>query len=235
MEPMIWAHRGASAQAPENTSAAFTLARDLGADGVELDVRRTRDGALAIAHDDTLPDVGVIADHELTDLRLAHPDLLTLGPALDVCLGLVVNVEIKNSPDERGYDPEYRAAAQVVALLHERVGRDHVVVSSFDLATLDRVRALDPAISTAYLTFGSDPLADLEVAVEHGHRGINPWFGALAGEQAETVCTSARARGVTVTPWTVDDPDTIRRLAAAGVHAIITNVPDIARAALGGV
>lgn len=233
MTPRILAHRGASAQEAENTAAAFVAARDLGADGVELDVRRTADGALAIHHDAALADGLLLVEHELTQLRLRQPTLLTLESALDVCQGMLVNIEIKNSPGDPDHDPSERVAQQVVELLDERSPRaDTVVISSFSLPTIDRVRALESSLPTSLLTMGEDPLAMLDVAEAHGHGGINPFFGMLTEATAGEVCVSAQHRGLTVTPWTVDDPETIVRLAAAGVDAIITNVPDVARRAL---
>jgi glycerophosphoryl diester phosphodiesterase len=226
------AHRGASAVAPENTAAAFTAARDLAADGVELDVRRTRDGALAIHHDAELDGIGAIVEHDLTDLRRAHPDLLTLDLALDICDGLLVNIEIKNHPDDPDFDPDEYLANEIVALLERRARRDRVVISSFHLDTIDRVKALAPTLTTSWLTGAEDPLLALETVRERGHEGVNPFFGMLAGDTAKTVFTHAHAHGLTVTPWTVDDPVIIRMLAEAGVDAIITNVPDVAREAM---
>src|SRR3954447_13954392 len=101
---LVIGHRGASARFAENTLDAFSGAIDQGADGIELDVRRTLDGALALSHDDTLEDGLVVVETPVGD----PPDHVTdLASALDVCRPLaVVNIEIKNWPEDKDFDPE---------------------------------------------------------------------------------------------------------------------------------
>src|SRR3954463_6798600 len=98
--PLVLAHRGASAQAPANTLEAFVLARTLGADGVELDVRKSADGVLVVHHDPDLRDAGPIVQMTLSELRAVQPDLATLEEAFDACAGLLVNAEVKCLPWE---------------------------------------------------------------------------------------------------------------------------------------
>src|SRR5688500_15920991 len=106
----VWAHRGASRAERENTLAAFASAVAMGADGVELDVRRTRDGAMAVHHDAALADGRLLAELTVADLPA---DVPLLDAALDACGDLVVNVEIKNLPGEPDFDPDERLATQV--------------------------------------------------------------------------------------------------------------------------
>jgi glycerophosphoryl diester phosphodiesterase len=107
-----------------------------------------------------------------------------------------------------------------------------VLVSSFNLADVDRVRSLDPSIPTALLAaFGPD--ADVagrfvDRARRRGHGAVHPHHGAVTAHLVDL----AHAGGLEVNTWTVDDPDRIRALAALGVDGIVTNVPDIALAAL---
>ena len=114
MHPIaVAAHRGspdAAAGIRENTLAAFARARRLGADGVELDVRRTADGGLAIHHDPVIEGSGAI--HELRTDQLP-PDVPLLEAALDECRGMTVNVEVKNLPGEPGFDPDERCVKGV--------------------------------------------------------------------------------------------------------------------------
>src|SRR3954466_8935464 len=98
----VIAHRGASAAAPENTVEAFHLAKELGADWVELDARRTADGAVVVHHDAHLADGRAIVDLRRSDLP-AH--VCDLADALDACDGMSVNIEIKNWPDDVDFDP----------------------------------------------------------------------------------------------------------------------------------
>ena len=104
------AHRGACRRAPENTLEAFRVARELGADGVELDVRRTRDGVLVLSHDPVVEGFGLLVEHPFAKLRAAVPSVPTLEEAFDVLAGLIVNVEIKCFPTEPDADPERRVA-----------------------------------------------------------------------------------------------------------------------------
>ncbi len=228
--PAVWAHRGARAAAPENTIEAFTLAAALGADGVELDARRTADGHLVLSHDATAPGVGTLCELTRAEIQRRRPDIPTLDDALDACVGMRVNIEIKNLAGDPDHDPDERAAATVVAMLQERGRRDDVLVSSFSLAAIDRVRALDESVPTGFLTvIGFDPLEGVSLAADRGHGAAHPDVRSLGGRTAAAVVEHAHARGVQVNVWTVNDPDEMRRLARAGVDGIITDVPDVAR------
>ena len=231
--PLVLAHRGARRVAPENTLEAFRRAGAMGADGVELDVRRTADGALVLHHDPAVADGALIAGTPAAELQADHPEIPTLAEALDVCAGLLVNVEIKNAPGEAGFDPEERAAEGVVALLDARSGRDRVIVSSFQLATIDRVRAHSSTVPTGLLTVTRADVRILDLLVERGHHALHPGRQGMTRRRAERIVADAHARGLQVNVWTVNAPATLQRLAAAGVDALITDVPDVARAALG--
>jgi glycerophosphoryl diester phosphodiesterase len=229
---LVLAHRGANRFAPDNTLAAFARAVELGADGVELDVHRSADGELVVRHDATAP-AGSLAQMTLSEIRAGLPEVPTLGEALDVCAGLLVNVEIKNAPTDSDWDPSDRAAELLVELLTAREGRDRVLVSSFNLASVDRVRSLAPDVRTALLTYGTDPLEALAIAASHGHGALHPDARSVAGARAAAATTRAHERGLEVNVWTVNDPAELARLAAAGVDALITDVPDVALQALG--
>ncbi|HZP29437.1 MAG TPA: glycerophosphodiester phosphodiesterase [Acidimicrobiia bacterium] len=230
---LVLAHRGASRVEAENTLAAFRRAFELGADGVELDVHRTGDGGLVVHHDAVVPAVGRFAATTVAAVRDAAPWIPTLAEALDVCAGRTVNVEIKNLPGAADHDPAEAAAELVVRLLAARGHRDRVLVSSFGLPTVDRVHALDPAIPTALLTARStDLVGALALAHDRGHRALNPRAHALVGRRAERLADRARELGMSLYVWTVNDARQMRRLAAAGVTGLITDVPDRARRVL---
>lgn len=230
--PLILGHRGSSRGARENTVAAFQLARADGADGVELDVHRTVDGELVVFHDAALEGFGVLAEAPLAGIREAAPWLPTLTEVLDACVGLLVNIEIKNSPPDADFDPDERVAHAVVELLRAR-GGDDVLVSSFSFPSIERVHALDASVPTGYLTgLQVTPMDAIAIAVEGGHRAVHPFFGMLADQGAARVVEAAHAHGIAVNTWTVNESSEIVRLAAAGVDALITDVPAEARAAL---
>ncbi len=224
---MVYAHRGASADAPENTVAAFAEAVRQGADGVELDVRRTADGMLVVHHDASLPDGRLVMDVAYADLPL---HVATLTEALDACGELVVNVEIKNLPADPDHDASLGIADAVAAVLLGRPDPSRFLVSSFHLATIDRVRAVAPGLSTALLTsVDPPPLSGVVVAAARGHVAIHPYDLTVD----EELVAAAHEAGLAVNVWTVDDPTRIRALAALGVDGIVTNRPGATRAALG--
>jgi len=217
----VIAHRGASAVRRENTVEAFVEARRLGADMVELDVRRTRDDVLVIHHDASLPGVGPIVGLRHDALP---PWVPTLDQAIDACAGMVVNIEVKSSPLDPDFDDDRWVAARVAEQVGERAWRDRVLVSSFDLVSVDRVRTIDDAVRTALLTLpGIDTPAAAATALEHGHRALHPHDLAVTPELVEHL----HARGMAVNVWTVDDPGRMRALVEMGVDGICTNVPDV--------
>ena len=221
----VIAHRGASAAAPENTIEAFELARELGADWVELDARRTADGAIVVHHDAHLPDGRAIV--ELAHAALPAP-VCDLVDALDACQGMSVNIEIKNSPGDADFDATEAVAEFVVAEVGRRQSHGQVLVSCFHRATIDRVRALDPDIPTAFLhVFAEGSWDELAADVAAaGHTALHPWDHVVD----QTYMDAAKAHGLVVNVWTVDDPDRMAQLVALGVDGLCTNVPDVARA-----
>jgi glycerophosphoryl diester phosphodiesterase len=230
--PLVLAHRGARQVAPENTIDAFTTALELGADGVELDVHRTSEGGLVVHHDAEANEIGVLAEARLDEIRAVRADIPTLAEALDACLGSLVNIEIKNLPGDADFDPDDTVADLVVDLLSARGRDDKVLISSFNLMTIDRVRALDESLPTAFLVMlGLEPIAAVELCHEHGHGTLHPFVGMLAGGAAGEVAARAHALGLHTNAWTVNDPEEMRRLADAGVDGIVTDVPDVALAA----
>jgi glycerophosphoryl diester phosphodiesterase len=229
---LILGHRGASAHAIENTPAAFRRAAELGADGVELDVRRTADDELVVYHDPAVEGAGVIHGLTLRELRTAAPHVATLDEAMDACSGLIVNIEIKNSPNEPDFDPTDRVASAIVDWIAEHGWADRVLVSSFNPATVDRVRRLSANIATGQLTDpGADVTRQLTAAHHRGHQALHPHFSSLLQEPEELV-RIASGLGMWVLTWTINDPDTIRNLRNNGVTGAITDDPAVARGAI---
>lgn len=224
--PVVIAHRGASAALPENTVEAFRGAAERGAEWVELDARRTADGALVVHHDAHLPDGRALIHEARADLPGHVPDL---DAALDACAGMGVNIEIKNSPDDPDFDRDEAVATAVMALLVERGGRDEVLISSFNPATIGRCRELDGAVATAWLVF--EPPADaVERVVDGGHGALHPFDWFVDADLVER----CHAAGLRVNVWTVDDRDRMVELVALGVDGLCTNVPDLAREVIDG-
>jgi glycerophosphoryl diester phosphodiesterase len=226
---LVYAHRGASAAEPENTVAAFRTAGRMGADGVELDVRRTADGQAAVVHDAALPGGRAVVEVPLADVPHEVP---RLEEALDACAGLVVNVEVKNAPWDADFDPDESLAELVVRTLAARGGRDRVIVSSFGEGAVARTRELAPDLPTALLTAVlTDDQVDglVEQVAAAGHVALHPHHLTVTPHLLER-CHEA---GLAVNTWTVDEPERIAALAALGVDGVVTNVPDVALSALG--
>jgi glycerophosphoryl diester phosphodiesterase len=220
--PDVIAHRGASAAARENTVEAFELAVEMGADGIELDVRRTADGYLVVHHDALLADGSAIVTRRRDELPPHVPDLAV---ALDACRGAWVNLEIKNAPDEPDFDPDRRLSLAVLELLATFPdGPERWLISSFDLPTIDAVRAADSPIRSAWLIRRITPeiLGD---AVAGGHHALHPRVDEL---DADAVL-AAHDVGLAVNTWTCNDEDRMRELIGYGVDGVCTDVPDVAR------
>lgn len=235
MKPLIEAHRGDSANAPENTLAAFERALRLGVPYIELDVHPARDGTLMVIHDDTLDRttdgsgaVGELSCEELWRLDAGSKFSRTyrgerIPRLLDVLERVApsatrLNIEIKASP------PGMDVPGAIVELLR-RFGKERdYVVSSFDLAALLAVRAADSRITLALI--GKMP----EILPKAEAHGL-PWVHADHETVTRELVERAHSRGMRVSIWTVDDPGTLPSWREAGVDKICTNCPALMLAA----
>jgi glycerophosphoryl diester phosphodiesterase len=234
---LVIGHKGVPALEAENRVASFARARHLGADGVELDVRRAGEpqggGGLAVWHDPILPDGRALLGADWAELRGVVDEL---GAVLDVCAGFsLVNVEIKNWITDRDFDETLAIADTVARALAARPADERAafVVSCFHLPTVDRARVvldeLAPEVATAWLLWVVDDVpATLATAVANGHRALHPHHGAVTPE----LNAAAHAAGLAVNTWTCNDPDRIRWLAEIGTDGVITDDVAAAREAL---
>ncbi|MFI5046955.1 MAG: glycerophosphodiester phosphodiesterase, partial [Acidimicrobiia bacterium] len=126
-----------------------------------------------------------------------------------------------------------RVSDLVVGALRARGGVDRVLVSSFRLEAIDRVRAGAPELGTGYLAVAGDPLLALDWTVERGHRALHPAVAMLAGDVLGELVARAHDRGIDVNVWTVNDSAELVRLRAAGVDGVITDDPALARSVYG--
>jgi len=248
--PLIIGHRGASAIAPENTIAAFRLALAAGADGVEFDVRLTRDGIPVVIHDDNLRRTGSLPE-TVDSLTLAELKQVDVGswfshtqkrktsdfsgekiPTLEEVFELfestdaVLYLEMKSTATQRD-----ELAAVCSELLRARSFKARVIVECFDLAGIEAVKRIDPEIKTAALF--DFPLLTSWL-VNSGRRMIEQALAAGADEIAlhqrltsQQVVDTAIAAGLKVVVWTVDDKVWIKRAQSCGISALITNDPGL--------
>lgn len=218
---------GHGTQQPDNlinSWASFRALAAAGFHGVELDVRRTADDGLVVIHDAAYDD-GRPVDETLFDDR--PQTVAALAEALDLCAGMVVNIELKNYPGDPAFDPRETIADRTLELLHHRRD-DTVIVSSFGLACIDRIRALDPSIDTAHLVLSRRPAVDVvQPAVDHGHRIVHPYISMVD----EAFMRAVRSAGLAVNVWTgFDETDEdVERMVGLGVDGLITARPERAR------
>jgi glycerophosphoryl diester phosphodiesterase len=227
----VVAHRGApdpDAGIAENTVAAFQRARELGADGVELDVRLTADGALAVHHDAVVPGGGPVADLRTSDLPEHVP---LLDAALDATEGLSLNIEVKNIPGEPGFDPEERLARLVGQVVAELGPTRDVLVSSFWPPALTAVRDIHAEARTGLLY--ARPMAADEAVAAATARGCRALHPAADLATLELV-VAAHAVGLEVCLWTVNDRPGLVTAHHLGVDTVITDDVTAAREVLGG-
>ena len=236
-QPLIFAHRGASHDAPENTIAAFSLARSMGADGVELDTSLTRDGIPVVIHDlrvdATTNGSGLVHDFDLKTLRTldagSHFSDRFRGepiPSLDevfeaVGPTLCVNVELKAV----GWRSD-RLERATLKVIQRHNAAKRVIISSFNPITLRRFRALAPQIPIGYLYSPDEPfiLRSRWLMLGLSYDALHPHHKMITQDYMRR----ARAAKKQVNTWTVDDPTEMLELCALGVNAIITNRPDVA-------
>jgi glycerophosphoryl diester phosphodiesterase len=216
----------------ENTRAAFIRGFDHGADGFETDVHRTADDALVIHHDAHAEGIGLLSERTLAEIRAARPDLPTLQETLDAGRGKRCNVEIKNMPTDADFDPDHRVVALVAELLTARAFVDDVIVSSFNLATVDAFHVRLPQTPTGWLISAlMPPVPALAVVREHGLQALHPNVASLTGDVARELVEAAGEIELNV--WTVNDAATVRTLRDLGYTSVITDDVAMARRALG--
>jgi glycerophosphoryl diester phosphodiesterase len=245
---VVVAHRGASAHAPENTMEAFGLAVEMGADAIELDVHRSRDGKLAVIHDDSLDRTtdatGSIRELSMNEIRQADAGARFAAPDGSFPFtgrGLQVPTlpeVVEWLPDGVGLMVELKARDAVegiIATLRGSAARATglATVISFDEAAIDQAHELDPELPTGYLLVPSQPFEPaLRWAVEHGHVAVMPWDGDLGMDPAPKL-SQALTYGRRVGCYVVNDPQRMQHLAAFGLWGFVTDAPDVAREALG--
>lgn len=228
--PLVYAHRGDSAHARDNSIDAFTRAAEAGADGIELDVRRTSDGVLILAHDASHTTLGPLAERTFNEVRDADAFIPTLAEGLaSIPRSMFVNVEIKNLRGDPGFDPTRGIVDQTLAELEDRDDLGRILLSSFDPPSVRRAASVSPSVLRGLLV--SDLAASwlaLRWAKAAGHHAIHLPRGHLLKDASKVVRRATRA-GLKVVVWTVDDPDEIASLFRAGVAAVVTNDPATGR------
>lgn len=215
--PIIYAHRGASAELPENTLAAFARALEVGADAIETDAHMTRDGRIVLSHDPHR-----IPEQTLEQVRAWKPDIATLDEALERFPGIVFNVDAKQT------EPDMIPA--LVRVIHRARAADRVRIASFSTKNLERARELgyegETGMSSkeiARVMFL--PRAALRWVRVAGHAAQVPRRAYGVRFDTQAAIDRFHELGLRVDFWTIDDPEEARRLFAMGADGVMTDDP----------
>ncbi|MGN0142884.1 MAG: glycerophosphodiester phosphodiesterase [Roseburia sp.] len=236
-ETLVWAHRGASGYAPENTLGAFEKAVELGADGIELDVQMTKDGELVVIHDETIDRVcegtGWVKDYSYAKLSrfnfnktqpaYAHEQIPALEEVYELIkpTNLTINVEIKTGI------VFYPDIEERVLELTARMGmEDRVLYSSFNHYTVRRIKELLPEAKTGVLYSDGIINPASYCAYVTGADAVHP---ALYNLQYPGFMEECRKHNLKVHVWTVNEEMHMRRVCERQVDAMITNYPDLGK------
>jgi len=213
-EPLIIGHRGASAVALENTIAAFEAAIAAGADGIEFDVRLSRDGVPVIIHDDTLSRTHGVRRRvvDLTAEELRSVGVPSLRELFELMTGnsLLLCLEIKSREPEL---PEL-----CCRMVREFGFEERVIVECFDLDVLRPIQLRTAALFEPRI-YPDRNLIERALAV-------GATVLALHHKLAKAMLVEkAKAASLMVVVWTVDDPAWVARARVMGIEALITNDP----------
>ena len=230
-KPWIIAHRGASGHAPENTMLAFHTAVELGATFIETDIHMTRDGEFVAIHDSTVERTtngrGAIKDLSLAELRQLDAgkwyerdfmgqkiptldEILEFGRAADV----VFYLEIK-------YEAAWGMHHALASAIRKSGDVARTIVLSFDPGTLESLRDLDATIMTGLLIEERRP-DSVKLALRAGSRQLCPQGDLITKELVD----EANRADLQVATWTINKPDQMRSVIAAGVNGVMTDYPD---------
>jgi glycerophosphoryl diester phosphodiesterase len=260
--PTVHAHRGGSYAGgvptfPENTMPAFLNSAKKGY-VIELDVKLTKDGVPVVIHDDTFDRTtnctGPIKSKTLAQVRKCRADVLgspgnpgglktkkvakpTVGiSTLAEVLAMVkkqkatVNLEIKNLPGDNDFDAAQQTYPNKVmdTVIASKVPKSKLIIQSFLPGNLLVAKQRMPGVALSMLTTKGNEQAGLEIAKTNGFKWVSPSWPLTAA-----FVSSAHDAGKLVVPYTLDKASEVKAASAAGVDALITDDPVMARKALG--
>ena len=230
----IWGHRGAYDHAPENTLTGFKLAADMEADGVELDIQLTKDGAVVVIHDETIDRTsnghGYVKNHTLSELkklnfnkrRITKPlfmEIPTLAEVLEFLKlsNLRINIELKT-----GVEYYEGIESKALEIVRKYDIMDRIVWSSFNHYSVQKTKQLEPSAETALLCAGGI-LITAEQCEKTGASALHPHINQLKYPGLVEDC---HKRGLKVRTWTVNTAEQLKLAQDLGVDAICTNCID---------
>ena len=230
----VWAHRGASGYAPENTMEAYILAHQYGADGIELDVQLSKDGEIVVIHDEKIDRTsngrGLVRSFTVKQLRgynynrtnptHFHAQIPTLREVLEYVhdqTRMTINIELKT-----GVYFYPGIEERTVALVHELDMHNRVIYSSFNHYSIRKIRQIEPKARCGLLYSGGF----IGVPKYAANLGVNALHPAWYCLQYPDYLEDCRKYHLDLNVWTVNEEDMMLQLCKAGVNALITNYPD---------
>lgn len=231
--PLVWAHRGASGYAPENTMEAFERAIDMKADGIEIDVYFSADKKIVICHDEKIDRVsngqGKVTEYTLEELKKFDfgckfyfgerrgIKIATLGELFSLykSCDLSINIEVKSGNEEMPLALVDKAKEYGIS--------ERIIYSSFNHLQLQRILEINKSARVAPLYSGNWLNMD-KYAENMNAFAIHPHMDQIRNFQS--LVEDCHKKGIAVNPWTVNENDSISEMIAAGCDAIITNYPD---------
>jgi glycerophosphoryl diester phosphodiesterase len=231
----VTAHRGNSGEVPENTLAAFRSAMQLGADWIELDVYRSRDGKLVVSHDKKTGRVGdkdlVVAESSYAELQAV--DVATLfrkqrGLSVQACapqrmplLDDVLKLVMGQRKTRMSIQPKMDCVAEIVALVDKLGARPWVGFNDGKLAYMSEVKRLAPEVPVFWDRYRSDVDREISTALTERFESMVLHRSTVTNERVAAIKQAGMEAGV----WTVNDRETMRRLLNLGVERIYTDFP----------
>ncbi|MEU5836586.1 glycerophosphodiester phosphodiesterase family protein [Streptomyces diacarni] len=249
--PLTVAHRGASGDAPENTLAAVDKAHEMGIDWVENDVQRTKDGKLVVIHDTTLSRTTDVEDRfpdrspwNVTDFTLKEIKTLDAGswfgsefkgeriPTLAEYLDRITRngqdllLELKSPELYPDIERQTLGELRTEGWLDRKHTKSKLIIQSFDKNAITKVHQQNPAVKTGFL--GTPKTNELKDYAKFADQ-INPTSADATKKYVDAVhaLKGPHHKRLEVFTWTVNDAETARKVADAGVDGIISNKPDV--------
>lgn len=235
----IIAHRGASAHAPENTIESFQLAKEMGADYIEMDLHLTKDGHLIVIHDETV-DRTTDGTGNVRELTLTEIKQLDAGswfsddfkgvkvPTMEEVFnkfGHDINycIEIKSPNVNKGIEEKLLTMLNKYKLLGKVASKGKVIIQSFNKKSLINIHEMNRSIPLVQLMKKNEIEKYDFTKVKEYAIGIGPNYKGLNNNLIKRV----REEGLLIHPYTIDDPLTINKLKKLGITGVITNDPNI--------
>ncbi len=228
--PLVYAHRGDRTRASDNTLEAYRLAVAAGADGIELDVRRSGDGVLLMSHDDRHPGMAPFIELSMAEIRDDAPEVPTLIEMLEAVPGHIwLNVEIKNDQRDGDFDSTRKIVDRTIATIDDHDNLARVLLSSFDGQAMRRAADIAPTLCRGQLIAAPVDLeTGIGIAQSQTGRAVHPHMSYFVPDAVSSMRMIHDA-GLSAVVWGANTSQDVATLLGADVDVIITDDPAMAR------